>query len=103
MDGGVASQVRVLSAGRLQPRIVSTNDCEQALRTHGLLICTGPVLENWQVTGMKSEPCGTGSNPWKLRDYIALCRAKDRQAFLASKRVPYYLVSDPSNPRFAER
>lgn len=96
MDVGVASQIRVLSVGSLDPRIVPASDCDAALLRHGLLICTEPVLNAWQPTHAKVEPCATGSAPWKLRDYIALCRAPDRRAFLKSKQVTYYLVANPS-------
>jgi 4-amino-4-deoxy-L-arabinose transferase-like glycosyltransferase len=97
MDGE-ASQIRVLSGGKIDPRIVSARECDRALRTHGVLICTERVLNGWQPANAEAELLATGSDRWKLRDYIALFRADNRPAFLQSKRVACYLVSDSSIP-----
>ncbi|NLH74126.1 MAG: phospholipid carrier-dependent glycosyltransferase [Verrucomicrobia bacterium] len=93
MDVGEASQIRVLSAGKIQPYIVADNECDAAIKAHGQIVCTETVLKTWQPTGATVEHCATGSTRWKLRDYLALCRAADRHSFFVSKRVPYYLVT----------
>ena len=93
MDVGEASQIRVLSAGKIDPYIVADTECDAAIKIHGRVVCTETVLKTWKPTGSTVEQCATGSARWKLRDYVALCRAADRRAFFVSKRVPYYLVT----------
>jgi len=93
MDVGIASQIRMLSAGKIDPYIVADNQYEAALNSHGQLICTDDVLKLWRPARVTVERCATGSTRWKLRDYIALFRATDKRAFLESKRVPYYLIT----------
>jgi 4-amino-4-deoxy-L-arabinose transferase-like glycosyltransferase len=88
-----ASQIRVLSAGKLEPYIVAGSECDKALAVHGLLICTKEVLNEWNPNGRSIERCATGSTPWKTQDYLNLCRTNTRQAFLKSKRMDYYLVT----------
>jgi hypothetical protein len=93
VPGDYASQIRVLSAGRLEPYSVAPSEYDQALAAHRLLICTETALKEWNPNGRAVERCATGSTPWKARDYLALLRAHDRQAFLKSKRIAYYLVT----------
>ncbi|MGC8989407.1 MAG: ArnT family glycosyltransferase [Verrucomicrobiia bacterium] len=93
MDVGEASQIRVLSAGKIDPYIIADNECDAAIKAHGRVVCTETVLKTWQPTGATVEHCATGSTRWKLRDYLALWRAADRHAFFVSKRLPYYLVT----------
>jgi hypothetical protein len=95
-----ASQMRLLSKGELNTFIILPSECEAALNTNAYVICTERVLQTWRPENVTIERCGTGSVPWKLRDYLALCRARDGQAFLKSKEVPYFLVSKkvPTTP-----
>ena len=88
-----ASQIRVLSAGKLEPYSVAASECDKALAVHSLLICTEKTLKEWNPNGRSIELCATGSTPWKARDYVVLCRTNARQAFMESKRIPYYLVT----------
>lgn len=99
MDVGEASQIRVLSAGKINPYIVADTECDTAIKVHGRVVCTETVLKAWQPTGATVEHCATGSTRWKLRDYMALWRAADRHAFFVSKRVPYYLVTQGETHR----
>jgi 4-amino-4-deoxy-L-arabinose transferase-like glycosyltransferase len=100
MDVAEASQMRLLSKGELNTFIILPSECEAALNTNAYVICTERVLQTWRPENVTIERCGTGSVPWKLRDYLALCRARDGQAFLKSKEVPYFLVSKkvPTTP-----
>jgi 4-amino-4-deoxy-L-arabinose transferase-like glycosyltransferase len=92
-DVAEPSQIRLLSAGNLDAFIIEPEECESALNTNAFVVCTEDALQKWHPANVTIERCGTGSVPWKLRDYVALCRARDRKAFLKSKEVRCYLVS----------
>jgi len=88
-----ASQLRVASGGRLEPKLIGSPHTSEILDRYRTVVCTPEVLDAWQPHGRRIEPCGFFYKPWKTRDYLKLVFARDKQAVFASKTVPCLLVA----------
>lgn len=93
IDTGWASQIRALSGGAFVPRLVRPEECDGALRGDGYVICSEKVLKEWSPSGARVQECGTGSAPWKGRDYLGLLRSGAAQSVREALKTKFFFVS----------
>lgn len=92
-------QIRIVSGGRIEPRMIRKDQCHEALAEAGALVCSEAILRQVNFPDCRIEPCGQSGREWNRWDVLAFLNPRTREAALAARRETYHLVTRPSGAR----
>ncbi|MBL8801560.1 MAG: glycosyltransferase family 39 protein [Planctomycetes bacterium] len=101
-DPSTPNLVRVLSAGRLDPRPLDDPGEAAALEPGAVVLATKQAAERLSSQGWSAEPCGVLARRWRGADVQAVLAADDANAKLSELGEPVFLLQrerPDANPR----
>ena len=98
-----ASQLRLLTGGRLRFVGSSATPSELAAAGVGLVLIEDSQMEGWAETGYRFEPIGFEPHDWRVTDLLGVWQGTDVQTAIDERRLTYYLADDPSQRRSRPR
>jgi hypothetical protein len=93
------NQMRVLSGGRLEVKVIETSPGVLPPPPPGLLVLSAAQKSLWVHPQTVFEEAGFASGKWSSRDLRALLFGPDPAGLLARHRTPFYLGMTASPAR----
>jgi 4-amino-4-deoxy-L-arabinose transferase-like glycosyltransferase len=90
-----ASQLRLLTGGRLRFVGSSATPSELAAAGVGLVLIEDSQMAGWAATGYRFEPIGFEPHDWRVTDLLGVWRGTEVQTAIDERRLTYYLGRRP--------
>jgi hypothetical protein len=87
-----ASQMRVLSGGRIEVQRVPDSAAAEAAATASLIIVSEDIKQKMNLEGLSVQECGHDYKKFKLKDFLDLISRGDKDAVFNGLKVRYYIA-----------